>query len=115
MFDSPFCIKLYATFKSEQAIYFLMESVLGGELFTVWRKRCSFNEDDARFYSGCVVLALEHLHSMDIIYRDLKPENVLLNSKGYLQLTDFGFAKKRNTKCTLCEHQSTSHLKSFTI
>ena len=102
MLDSPFCIKLYATFKTEMAIYFLTEVVMGGELFTVLRYNRKFDKHATRFYCGCVVMALEHLHSMDIIYRDLKPENLLLNSKGYLQLTDFGFAKKRNTTSTLC-------------
>ena len=102
MLDSPFCVKLYATFKTETTVYFLTEVVLGGELFTVLRYNVKFDHKATRFYAGCVIMALEHLHSMDIIYRDLKPENLLLNSKGYLQLTDFGFAKKRNTTCTLC-------------
>merc|ERR1712176_979163 len=102
MLDSPFCVKLYGTFKTETTIYFLTEVVLGGELFTVLRYNEKFDKNATRFYAGCVVMALEHLHSMDIIYRDLKPENLLLNERGYLQLTDFGFAKKRNTTCTLC-------------
>merc|ERR1712241_1140506 len=88
--------------KTHLAIYFLTEVVLGGELFTVLRYNRKFDKHATRFYCACVVMALEHLHSMDIIYRDLKPENLLLNSRGYLQLTDFGFAKKRNTTCTLC-------------
>ena len=67
--------------------------MLGGELFTVLRYNEKFDKNATRFYAGCVIMALEHLHSMDIIYRDLKPENLLLNAKGYLQLTDFGFAK----------------------
>merc|ERR1719193_2764646 len=56
----------------------------------------------ARFYIGCVVLGLEHIHSHKIIYRDLKPENLLISAKGYLKITDFGFAKKRNQSTSLC-------------
>jgi len=102
MLDSPFCVKLFATFQTPNAILFLTEVVLGGELFTILRYNEKFDKNATRFYAGCVVMALEHLHSMDIIYRDLKPENLLLSGEGYLLLTDFGFAKKRNTTCTLC-------------
>ena len=76
MIDSNFCCKLFATFQDELNIYFLMEAVLGGELFTVLRWNKRFSERTARFYASCVVLAFEHLHSKNIIYRDLKPENV---------------------------------------
>ena len=52
------------------------------------------NEDDSRFYIAEIVLAVEQLHTMGIIYRDLKPENVLLDKDGHIKLTDFGFAKQ---------------------
>jgi len=100
--NSKFCAKLFGTYKDELNIYFLLEPILGGELFSLLRANGNFNERQSRFYSGCVVLAFEYLHNLNIIYRDLKPENLLLNSKGYLLLTDFGFAKRRNTTCTLC-------------
>jgi cGMP-dependent protein kinase len=100
----PMIIKLYSTFKSINKLYFLLEPVLGGELFTFLRKRKLFSEDWSKFYSGCVLLAFEYMHSKDILYRDLKPENLLMNADGYLKVTDFGFAKKVvNTKTwTLC-------------
>jgi len=100
--DSPFCVKLYATYQTDDSVFFLQQCVLGGELFTILRANGKFEEATARFYAACVVLAFEHLHLKDIIYRDLKPENLLLDSNGYLIITDFGFAKKRNTTCTLC-------------
>jgi len=100
--DSDFCVKLFGTYQDELNIYFLMEPVLGGELFTVLRWNKRFSEKTARFYAACVVLAFESLHSKNIIYRDLKPENLLISKNGYCKLVDFGFAKKRNNSCTLC-------------
>jgi len=59
-----------------------------------YKKRRQFTEDQARFYAAQIVLAIEHLHSLDIIYRDLKPENVLIDKDGFIRLTDFGLSKK---------------------
>jgi len=102
MLNSPFIVKLYATYQDSTCVYFLLESVLGGELWKLLREQKKFKESTARFYLGCVVLALEHIHSHKIIYRDLKPENLLISAKGYLKVTDFGFAKKRNRSTSLC-------------
>ena len=101
--DSDFCIKLFATFKDELNVYFLLEPVMGGELFSILRQYQKIGQRQASFYSACVVLALEHLHlKLNVIYRDLKPENLLIAPNGYCKLVDFGFAKKRNNTCTLC-------------
>jgi protein kinase A/protein kinase X len=70
-----------------------MEYLNGGELFRLIRRNHRLTQDVARFFSGEVVLALGHLHSMDIVYRDLKPENILIDCEGHLKITDFGFAK----------------------
>jgi len=102
MMDSPFIVQLLATYQDSTRVYFLLEKVLGGELFYLLRKLKSFNESVSRFYTGCVVLALEHVHSHNIVYRDLKPENLLITDGGYLKVTDFGFAKKRNQSTSLC-------------
>eukprot|EP00455_Lapot_gusevi_P027088 TRINITY_DN2864_c0_g1_i9.p1 TRINITY_DN2864_c0_g1~~TRINITY_DN2864_c0_g1_i9.p1 ORF type:complete len:799 (+),score=343.37 TRINITY_DN2864_c0_g1_i9:177-2573(+) len=93
MLDHPFLIRLYATFRDQNALYFLLEVCLGGELFTILRARTNFTEPTAKFYAACVVSAFEYMHSKNIIYRDLKPENLLLDDRGYLKVTDFGFAK----------------------
>ena len=101
--DNPFCVKLFATFKDELNVYFLMEPVLGGELFSLLRHTKTFRRRTAAPYCGCAVLALEYLHTeLNVIYRDLKPENIMIANNGYCKLTDFGFAKKRNDTSTLC-------------
>lgn len=91
--DHPFLVKLFATYKDRDRLYFLLEPSLGGELFSVLREKTLFDERTAMFYAGSVVLAFEYMHGMNIIYRDLKPENLLLDNSGYLKITDFGFAK----------------------
>ena len=91
--DHVFIMKLVKTFKDDMRVYFLAELVEGMELFDVLRKLGLVNEEHTKFYACCLLLALEHLHERNIVYRDLKPENVLVDEQGYLKLVDFGTAK----------------------
>eukprot|EP00494_Astrolonche_serrata_P025298 UN25559 len=91
--DNPFLVNLCATYQDKTSLYFLLEVCQGGELFTILRNEKYFPEQTARFYAACVIEAFDYMHSKDIIYRDLKPENLVLHKTGYLKVTDFGFAK----------------------
>ncbi|XP_018787110.1 PREDICTED: cGMP-dependent protein kinase 1 isoform X3 [Bactrocera latifrons] len=91
--SSPFIIELYKTFRNEKFVYFLMEACMGGDVWTVMSQRRFFDERTAKFIAGCVVEAFDFLHAHNIIYRDLKPENLMLTTDGYCKLVDFGFAK----------------------
>ena len=99
----PCIAKLAATFKSRHSLYMLLEPCMGGELFTRLAKQRSLTEDDARFYAACIVSALEYLQGRSVIFRDLKPENVMISADGYIKLIDFGFAKRVHTRTyTMC-------------
>ncbi|RSL49611.1 cAMP-dependent protein kinase type 1 [Fusarium sp. AF-6] len=99
----PFLITLWGTFQDTKNLYMVMDFVEGGELFSLLRKSGRFPNPVAKFYAAEVTLALEYLHSKNVIYRDLKPENLLLDRHGHLKITDFGFAKRVPDKTwTLC-------------
>ncbi|OKL63253.1 hypothetical protein UA08_01595 [Talaromyces atroroseus] len=90
----PFVVKLYYAFQDHEKLYLILEYAQGGELFTHLAAERMFSEDVAAFYMAEMVLALEHLHqNVGVVYRDLKPENCLLDSEGHLLLTDFGLSK----------------------
>ncbi|MCJ1396927.1 serine/threonine protein kinase psk1 [Xylographa trunciseda] len=90
----PFVVKLFYAFQDHEKLYLILEYAQGGELFTHLASERMFPEETAAFYMAEMVLALEHLHqTVGVLYRDLKPENCLLDSEGHLLLTDFGLSK----------------------
>ena len=91
--DHPFLVGMIFCFQTEERIYFVMPFVRGGELFQHLREKKLFSEYEVKFYSACIGLALDYLHKNNILYRDLKLENILIDDDGYLKLIDFGLAK----------------------
>ncbi|KAK3341115.1 kinase-like domain-containing protein [Lasiosphaeria hispida] len=90
----PFVVKLFYAFQDQEKLYLILEYGQGGELFTHLNTEKMFPETTAAFYMAEMLLALSHLHDdLGVVYRDLKPENCLLDSEGHLLLTDFGLSK----------------------
>jgi len=93
--DHPFIMALVKTFETTKSVYMLTELITGGELHGAIRQIPTvLSRAHAQFYTGSLVIVLEELSDRNIVYRDLKPENVMLDAQGYLKLIDFGIAKK---------------------
>ncbi|KRY81616.1 Ribosomal protein S6 kinase 2 alpha [Trichinella pseudospiralis] len=92
--NHPFIVKLHYAFQTEGKLYLILDFLRGGDLFTRLSKEVMFTEEDVEFYLAELALALDHLHTLGIIYRDLKPENILLDDEGHIALTDFGLSKE---------------------
>lgn len=91
--NSPFLVGFAGSFQTSSKLYFVLEYCAGGELFQYLQRCKKFEESAARFYAAQIVLALEYLHRRNIIYRDLKPENVLIGADGYIKISDFGLSR----------------------
>lgn len=94
----PFIVGLHYAFQTPAKLYFVLDYCPGGELFFHLSRMGKFDERMARFYGAELVVALEHLHSLGVVYRDLKPENILLDEMGHIKLADFGLAKDEVTE-----------------
>lgn len=92
--NNPFTVYLVSFFMDNSYLYFVLPYIPCGELFKYLSDSKKFSEPQTRFYVAQIVLALEYLHCLELVYRDLKPENVLVDHLGYLKLTDFGFCKR---------------------
>ena len=93
MVNHPFIMKLHYAFQTDDKLYLVLDYCPGGELFFHLSRHRQFPEGVARFYAAELLLAISHMHLNKIIYRDLKPENVLLDAQGHVKLGDFGLAK----------------------
>lgn len=107
----PFLTSLTYSFQTPEYLCFVMEFAIGGDLYyhlnmEVARHRRGFSEGRVRFYSGEILLALGYLHACNIVYRDLKLENVLLDREGHIKIADFGLCKEEisygDTTKTFC-------------
>lgn len=102
--NHPFIVKMIESFQDQKYIYMIFQFIAGGELFRRLRSEGRFSEDIVLFYGSQILLSIRYLHLNDIVYRDLKPENLLIDRKGCIKLADFGFAKvlRKNRTFTLC-------------
>jgi len=103
--DHPFIVSLQYAFQSRTKLFFVMDYCSGGDFFGFLKIKRKFTESETRFYAGEIALALDCLHRHAIVYRDLKPENMLLDKTGHIKMTDFGLSKNleaQNFMKTFC-------------
>ena len=96
--NNPFIINMYYAFQDSDNLYLVMDYLKGGDLRFHLTRHIHFSEEQSRFFICNVLIALEYIHSQDIIHRDIKPENLVLDENGYARITDFGIAKKNSEK-----------------
>lgn len=88
--DNEWVVKLYYSFQDDENLYFVMDYIPGGDLMNLLIKFGIFEENLARFYIGELTCAIESVHALGFIHRDIKPDNILIDKKGHIKLTDFG-------------------------
>lgn len=91
--NHPFIVKLHYSFQTDDKLYFILDFLNGGDLFEHISRSGKFKEKRAKFYAAEIVLALNYLHENNIVYRDLKPQNIIIGKDGHVKLTDFGLSK----------------------
>ncbi|XP_044485977.1 serine/threonine-protein kinase tricornered-like [Mangifera indica] len=91
--DSNCIVKLYCSFQDDEYLYLIMEYLPGGDMMTLLMRKDTLTEDEARFYVGETILAIESIHKHNYIHRDIKPDNLLLDRDGHMKLSDFGLCK----------------------
>ena len=92
--DHPFIMKMVKYLKNDNYIFFINEYIKGKELWEVIRDIGLLNKEQTQYYGGSILLAIDYLHKQKIIYRDIKPENVMVSVKGYIKIIDFGTVKE---------------------
>lgn len=89
----PWVVELKFSFQDDKYLYLVMEYLAGGDLMTLLMKKDILSEDEAKFYIAELILAVDSIHKMNYIHRDLKPDNVLIDNRGHIKLSDFGLCK----------------------
>uniref|UniRef100_A0A182Y355 non-specific serine/threonine protein kinase n=1 Tax=Anopheles stephensi TaxID=30069 RepID=A0A182Y355_ANOST len=92
--EAPFLVTMHYAFQTESKLYLILDYVIGGELFTLLCKRLLFEESAVQIYIAEIIVAIEHLHKLGIVYRDIKLENILVDMDGHIVLTDFGLSRE---------------------
>ena len=91
--DNPWIVKLKYSFQDDYFLYLVMDFLPGGDLMNLLMKKDILTEEEARFYTAEMILAVDSVHKLNCIHRDLKPDNILIDKKGHIQLSDFGLSK----------------------
>jgi len=91
--NSPWIVNLKYSFQDEQNLYLVMDYLPGGDFMSLLMKKDILTEEESKFYIAEIILAVEAVHKMNCIHRDLKPDNILINKNGHIKLSDFGLSK----------------------
>ena len=114
---SPWIVELKASFQEDDYLYLIMEYLPGGDFMNLLIKKDILTEEEARFYTAELILAIESIHKMDCIHRDIKPDNVLIDKTGHIKLSDFGLAKVSekifSQKEEIDNYKPNSHQKNY--
>ena len=114
---SPWIVELKASFQEDDYLYLVMEYLPGGDFMNLLIKKDILSEEEARFYTAELILAIESIHKLDCIHRDIKPDNVLIDKTGHIKLSDFGLAKVSekifSQKEEIDDYKPNSHQKNY--
>lgn len=91
--DIPWIVELKCSFQDEKYLYLVMEYLAGGDLMTLLMKKDILTEAESKFYISELIVAVDSVHKMNYIHRDLKPDNILIDNQGHIKLSDFGLCK----------------------
>jgi serine/threonine protein kinase len=92
--NNKWIVDLIYSFQDDTYLYLVMEYLPGGDLMSLLMKKDILSEDEARFYTAEMILAIESVHKLNCIHRDIKPDNILIDKNGHIKLSDFGLSKK---------------------
>lgn len=105
MADIPWIVELKCSFQDEKFLYLVMEFLPGGDLMTLLMKRDILSEEESKFYMAECILAVDSVHKLNYIHRDLKPDNILIGTDGHVKLSDFGLCKHIGLRMSKSDNQ----------